>query len=134
MDKQAFNYAFDLGIREAAIRLEKRALEDHTKAFLGNVFSGGPVGDALMAPEGKRIKTVVGGMGGQMVGGVAGIFAGGGAGALAGKAGDLIARAATKGKYKGKLGTAIGAGTGGVGGSVYGGYKGHEKGFKWGAK
>ena len=131
MDKQAFNHAFDLGIRAAAIQLEKRAvsLQDSTKAYL----TGG-MGDIVNAPEGKRIKTFVGAQVGQGVGGVGGIVGGGGVGALAGKAGDLIARAATKGKYKGKLGTVIGAGTGGLGGGVYGGFKGHEKGFNWGAK
>ena len=69
MDKQAFNHAFDLGIREIATNLEK-------KAALGTALLGATVG-AATAGEGNRMK-------GALAGGVVGV-AGGAAGKLAAK-------------------------------------------------
>ena len=68
MDKQAFNYAFDLGIREIAIELEKQAGLG-TKLATGIGTMAGAVTGAAAAGEGKRLE-------GLLLGGAAGGAAG----------------------------------------------------------
>ena len=61
MDKQAFNYAFDLGIREIAIELEKQAFNPKgaIKAGYGAVkkFTGDVTGHNLAKAEGVVSRT-----------------------------------------------------------------------------
>jgi len=101
---------------------EKQAAteEDLRRMQMGNIFAG-PLGAAVGAAPGERMKAFGGAMGGGYVGGLAG---GAGGAALGLAPGYLLG-----GRTGAALGGLAGGALGGLAGQIYGGHKGLENTF-----